>query len=44
MMYDFYGFPDELYRLDYPAKIDPELINQAIDLLDLFPNQRINMI
>ncbi|GAB6933333.1 DODA-type extradiol aromatic ring-opening family dioxygenase [Calditerricola satsumensis] len=25
LLYDFFGFPEELYRLTYPAKGDPEL-------------------
>lgn len=32
-MYDFYGFPDELYSLTYPAPGSPELAEQASTLL-----------
>lgn len=41
MFYDMYGFPDELYKVDYPAKTDPDLIRQVLDLLqdfDITPN------
>lgn len=33
MIYDFHGFPDELYQVDYPVKGSPMLANQVIDLL-----------
>lgn len=32
-MYDFYGFPDELYAMTYPAPGAPELANKAAELL-----------
>jgi 4,5-DOPA dioxygenase extradiol len=33
MIYDFSGFPEELYRVRYPAPGDPALARRAIDLL-----------
>lgn len=33
MIYDFGGFPDELYSLTYPAPGDPFLANHVLDLL-----------
>jgi len=32
-MYDFYGFPDELYAMTYPAPGSPELAQKTADLL-----------
>lgn len=31
-IYDFYGFPDELYRKTYPAKGDPSLAKEIVGL------------
>jgi 4,5-DOPA dioxygenase extradiol len=33
MIYDFSGFPEELYRVQYPAPGDPALARRAIELL-----------
>lgn len=32
-IYDFYGFPDELYKIKYPAKGEPRLAKKVIALL-----------
>lgn len=34
LIYDFSGFPDELYRIRYPAPGAPQLANRVIALLD----------
>lgn len=34
MVYDYYGFPDEAYEIDYPAKGAPELATQTLELLN----------
>ena len=33
-IHDFYGFPDQLYSLQYPAPGDPKLAQRVISLLD----------
>jgi len=33
IIYDFFGFPDELYRLTYPCPGDPALAREIADLL-----------
>ncbi|CAB3390903.1 dioxygenase [Kyrpidia spormannii] len=34
MIYDFFGFPDDLYRIVYPAQGAPEVAEEARTLLD----------
>ena len=33
MFYDYYGFPEEAYRITYPAPGDPELADRIVNLL-----------
>jgi aromatic ring-opening dioxygenase catalytic subunit (LigB family) len=33
MFYDYYGFPDEAYKIVYPAPGSPELANRIVELL-----------
>ncbi len=33
MYYDYYGFPDEAYKITYPAPGDPELARKIVALL-----------
>ncbi len=33
MLYDYYGFPEEAYRIDYPAPGNPELADRLVRLV-----------
>lgn len=33
LYYDFYGFPDHMYKLQYPSKGSPVLANRVLDIL-----------
>jgi 4,5-DOPA dioxygenase extradiol len=33
LIYDYYGFPEESYQLEYPAPGEPVLVNKISDLL-----------
>ncbi|HSQ87124.1 MAG TPA: class III extradiol ring-cleavage dioxygenase, partial [Desulfobacterales bacterium] len=33
MLYDYYGFPDEAYKINYPAPGSPELANRVTGIL-----------
>ncbi|KAG0305261.1 hypothetical protein BGZ98_004393 [Dissophora globulifera] len=34
LYYDFYNFPDHMYKLQYPSKGSPELANRVLELLN----------
>ena len=34
MLYDYYGFPEQAYALDYPAKGNPGLAGRIVKLLE----------
>jgi aromatic ring-opening dioxygenase catalytic subunit (LigB family) len=34
MLYDYYGFPEEAYQINYPGPGDPELAQRIVDLLE----------
>ena len=34
MLYDYYGFPDEAYKITYPAPGNPELAKRIVQLLE----------
>lgn len=34
IIYDIYGFPDELYKVKYPARGAPHIVPQVVELLD----------
>lgn len=34
LYYDFYGFPDFMYKLQYPSKGSPKLANRVLQVLD----------
>lgn len=33
LYYDFYGFPDELYKMKYPSVGSPKLANRVLEIL-----------
>ncbi|KAG0204666.1 hypothetical protein BGX28_003454 [Mortierella sp. GBA30] len=34
LYYDFYGFPDHMYKLQYPSKGSPKLANRVLEILE----------